>query len=355
MLKTQFNAVHAAINEEINDVRESVSNEAINNSRASHVYADGSVVLPISDGGLEMIGRDAVDNNLYYYTRYVGEPGTSFVQDDDIIKVPRANKKLLGAYAKMMAEDSNIGKFYGMIIVDNGKKFNPLHPIIAAMIASGEIRLSPSFTLIVYPFREQRGVHDDKVQEFMEEIVKMMTVIRSAQYLPTISYQPSNSLRTDILNSIQNNGDTNINFSERGDSIQHTVIPVQLATTGIVYPYYGLIMSHRVPGGPYESRHLYPVLSGNIDTMSRRNGQTCVGSLNNYAFSSLYVLSNMNIQSMYFSDVYSIHTDDFIAACQKVSAEFLATAVGISTDEDSSVEDEDKNNEETDSCESCSA
>jgi len=329
MLENQFNAIHAAINEEIADIRENVTSTEANSTRASYVYADGSVVLPVSNAtSMNMIDSTVFNNILESYSNYISNE-SSLVRDSDIIKVPNANKKLLAAYAKMMVDDGNIGKFYGMIIVDENKKINPLHPMIAAMITAGEIKLSKRFTIIVYPYGSRRYADADIIDGLSRSIVSLIGLIRQGQYLPEVSYEPSSSLESDIRTSSVSPGTCVISFSERGRVVEDAVIPVQLATRGIVYPYYGMILSSRNSGAPYSSKNLYPILSGNIDTVANVPGATCVGGLSNYAFSSLYVLSNMNIESMYFSEVFTAKTDAFIMASQIVSAELLAAAVGI--------------------------
>jgi len=346
----QFNAVHASLNEEISDLRDGISSTEVNDSRGNYVYTDGSVALPVRQNEeYRMIGESEVFNSsLITYTRYIGETG-SYVDDSGILKIPAANKKLLAVYANMMVQEENRGRFYGMIVVDGDRKINPMHPVIAAMIAAREIRLSDTFTIIMYPYQEQKSINTDFSEKYSKEIVEMLSSIRNEQYLPSISYAPTNSLDNDIRAMVSDVNGVSITFRSNGDRINDVIIPVQLATTSIVYPFYGLIHSSNNGGGSYTSNHLYPCLSGNIDTMSTGRGQTCVGSLNNYSFSSLYVLSNMNIRSMYFSEVFSAASDNFIAACQSVSAEFIAAAAGMSFDEDSNDSNEESNDESNNS------
>ena len=337
----QFNAIHASLVEEINDVREKITSSETNNSRSNFVYADGSVVLPITDSGFDMIGsEEAFGDDPGAYSDLIGS-SHSMVEDNAILKIPRATKALLATYANMMVQEENIGKFYGMLIVDGDKKLNPMHPIIATMITAGEISLSETFTIIVYPYRSRIRPNMDNVGRYSKEIVGMTAKIRSTQYLPTIAYRANRNMNDDVRGMSENVNTSSISFSESGARVSHAVIPVHLTTISIVYPYYGLIHSQGGGGDGYQSRHLYPCLSGNIDTMGSGRGQTCVGDLNSSAFSSLYVLSNMNINSMYFSEIISRDSYDFISACQSVSAEFLAAAAGLSFDE----EDPEEENE----------
>ena len=354
----QFNAVHAALNEEINDIRESISLSETNNSRANYLYQDGSVVLPISNASsLELVARDEIEwgAKTEWDSLIGGEH--SIVQDRDIIKIQNANKKLLATYANMMIQPENTGRYYGMLVIDGEKKINPLHPVIAAMIVAGEIKLSSSFTIIVYPYESSVSIDREHSKENQEDIVRMILSIRASQYIPSIVHAPSNSLSNDIEMMVRNIDGMSVHFRESGSPIKEAVIPVQLATNSIVYPYYGLISSIGGAGGAYMSRNLYPCLSGNIDTRDYMSGNTCVGNLSNYTFTSLYVLANMNINSMYFGEIITNKTTDFVDACQNVSAEFLSAYAGIvfnngESDEDTSPEQEHES-ETTESCETC--
>ncbi len=336
----QFNALHAALGEEINDIRNKMTSENTNNSRSNYLYADGSVVLPVSDSHFDMVGAEYRNlfENRFHYEKFITTPD-SMVKDEDILKIPNANKKLLAVYANMMAEEENIGVFYGMLVIDGDMKINPLHPVIAAMITAREIRLSDKFTIIVYPYSERKVIDADKLSTMSKEIINMIPQIRDTQYIPSISYVPSNSLSIDIKNMVENTEGTTIRFRESGDSVRSAIIPVQLTTKGIVYPYYGLVHSQGGIGDSYVSRNLYPCLSGNIDTTGLGMGTTCVGDLSSSAFASLYVLSNMNIRSLYFPEVYTELSVGFIQACQNISAEFLSIMSGVSTGKEDKKDD----------------
>ena len=355
----QFNAIHASLNEELADLRDKITSVETNDSRGSYFYADGSVALPVHKQDREMIAVRAAHNyDRISWESYLGNDGK--VDQSKIMKV-KGSKQTLAAFADMMTTKDNIGRFYGMILSYGDKKINPLHPVIAMMIAAGEIVLPEEFTIIVYPYLHRVEVDMSKVDEYSKELVVMISEIRADQYIPDISYAPSNNLRNDIQSLLTNENHV-VRFRESGVRVVTAVIPVHLATKQIVFPYYGLIRSHSGSGGSsYYSGNLFPCLSGNIDTRGQDGGQTCVGELNNAAFSSLYVLSNMNIDSMYFGDVYTIESDNFIQSCQSVSAAFLLAAAGMTATEEeaeepteSPVEDEASNEYAEESCESCS-
>lgn len=329
----QLNMLHAAINEEIMDVRDKNVNDEVNAARANYVYGDGSVVFPMDSlDDVVPIGDGSYDyEDCGHINDLLGE-SHSLIRDGDILKVPNANIQILAAYARMFASEENLGSFYGMVIVDGAKKVNPLHPVIASMIMTKEMHLSGTFTIIVYPYRAG-GEHTpsmSRVDAFSSRLISMISTIREERYLPQISYACSESYRDTAQKALLNGlNHCPIPFREGGQEVRGAMIPVHLATRGIVYPYYGMIKSRKSPGSSYASGNLFPMLSGNIDTYSDSYGSTCVGDLSNYAFSSLYVLSNMNINSLYFYKVLTYEFRDFVCACQTVSAGFLGFAAGL--------------------------
>jgi len=333
----QLNALHAAINEEIADVYAKNSDESVNSSRASYVYGDGSVVFPVEpgtcDSGIDLVGSNDEEDDHEHINRLIGE-SDSMVRDGDILKVPNANLKILASYAKMFTDDENMGTFYGMVIVDNGKKINPLHPIIASMIMTKEIILSDTFAIIVYPYRAgmEHTPSQDIIDEYSSSLISIMSKIRDRRYLPNIKHMPREPLeevsKKALINGVEH---CSITFRETGNEVREAIIPVQLATRVIVYPYYGMIRSSKssMEDSAYNSGNCFPMLSGNVDSYSVSPGSTCVGELSNRSFSSLYVLSNMNILSMYFHDILRPGYKNFVCACQLVSAAFLGFAAGI--------------------------
>jgi hypothetical protein len=345
----QFNGIHAALCEEINDIRESVISEDLNNSRSSFVYADGSIVIPV-DGmsGFPIIGRGITSSESRLTYEHLFTNGESAVRDEGIMKIRGANMKVLATYADLFTQKDEQGSLFGMVVVYDNKKINPLHPIISAMMASGELRLPETFTIILYTYHRKKELEQDAVNKCTEELIPVIEHVMKTKALPTIRYRATNSLSSEVRRLIDGVSNVSVSFTESGDHINHAIIPVQLATRGIVYPYYGIVYSEGGAGNSYSSRNMSPMLSGNIDTRGEAFGQTCVGSLNNYSFSSLYVLSNMNIDSMYFSEIFYVGNFAFIQACQNMSAEILASLAGIERKEEAPVEE--KTEEQTIEC-----
>ena len=326
MMFKQFNALYAGLNEEISDIRKmnTESNTESNSDRNSFLYKDGSVVLPIESSTWDTIGGEHVNRNsrITYQRLFGAEYSDSYVDDEGILKVHKGSKKILASLAAMIVEPDNVGKFYGMTISYQNKKLNPLHPVIAGMITAGEIILEETFVIVLYPYKYKAEVDYERMEEYSKDIVNGITAIRGEQHRPSISYQVTNSELEDIQ-SFTNNSSHSIEFREDGRNVNYAMIPVQLATEGVTYPYYGLIFSDRSGGGEYKSKNIYPCLSGNIDTATRYDSRTCLGELSSSVFGSLYVLSNMNVNSLYFSDLFTSETLTFVASCQKVSSAFL--------------------------------
>lgn len=344
-MKFQLNALHAAINEEIHNIGESVTSTSANDSRANYLYADGSVVTPIvSRDEMLVIGEVSRRNSDFKLITYLFGTNESIVKDDSILKVSNANIRLLASYANKMHTEWK-GRFYGAVIVDGDRKFNPFHPMIALMIAAGDIVLSDTFTLIMYPYSIDIDIDDDKSEEYFADLASSLTISRSERYLPELRYVAHATEMDNIRSALLHQDSFSVRFLEDGGKIQNALIPVHLATNSLIYPYYGMILSCSETDGSYASTNLYPCLSGNINTRSDSYGTTCVGELSDNAFTSLYVLSNMNTQSMYSSELLPVGIETFIHACQAVSAEFLAFAAGMSFDspDEPKIEDNAKN------------
>jgi len=353
----QFNALHASLNEEIHDIREKNTSVA-DARRNSFLYEDGSVVLPVHSDNWRQIARGRVEgHDRRHYEYFFGNSDHSGkINEKEIMKV-QGNKEILASFANMMVQPEHKGKFYGMTISFDGKKMNPLHPMIASMITAGEIHIPETFTIIVYPYMDTQYLNEDYSEEYSRDIIELITRVREEQHLPTISHRASNNLESDT-NGFLLNDSYSVSFREEGSNVPYALIPVQLATNGITYPYYGLIESRRADGA-YSSRNLFPCLSGNVDTIMDGRGNTCVGDLSNSMFASLYVLANMNIQSLYYQEVVTDAVYDFVHASITVSSAFLSAWAGINKEDETPAETEtpleEANTDADGSCEPCSA
>jgi hypothetical protein len=162
-----------------------------------------------------------------------------------------------------------------------------------------------------------------------------------------------------LCNSIRNGAGSiesaQINFSESGSNPPKVITPLMFVTQGMLFPYYGAVMS-RSSGGSYESRDLMHWGSCNLD--HRRDiggwGGTCTGNLSNSVYSSLRVLTNLNTASAHHTDVISNRGDlkTYVKVAQELSVQILfdhfteewegsGSASSVTDEDDSKVDTEE--------------
>jgi hypothetical protein len=208
------------------------------------------------------------------------------------------------------------------MVAKGEQRFNILHPITAIMIVSGQIPLDKPVTAVIYRYQIKRDIDEDNSNLYGEKIQELCVEVMNNKTTPTLSLEPRRSLQDDIRDFAVNSNHE-ISFRERSSNSSEIIIPVQLATSGLTMPWYGLIHT-RKSGGGYSSKNLFPMLSGNVSSPFLASmGSTCTGNHDSSMFSSLYVLNNMNIGSMYFGETVPIDVHTFVDACQEVSIKAL--------------------------------
>jgi hypothetical protein len=206
------------------------------------------------------------------------------------------------------------------MIADEDRRYNLLHPVVSAMLIAGTIKLSSKITAVLYRYEEKKEVDEELSSNYEDQIKDVCAYIIRKKTSPSLSLEPRTSLREDIK-SIVFDSDYEIQFRERNSNSDMIAIPVQLATNGgLTMPWYSLIYTHKNYGGGYSSVNLFPMSSGNVSSQFGNSaGGTCTGNHDSSMFSSLYVLNNMNISSMYFNACVPIDVASFVDACQRVS------------------------------------
>ncbi len=327
-----FNILHSALNQTIDDIRDSA--EENNKQSGTYLYEDGGVVIPIGNmDDLEPIRVladtrdrarikeiDIMDGEVSVFVKSIRD-------EDKIIRIPDCTILKLASVSKMMTEEENKGIFYGvMIVTPKGQRINPFHPSIALMIFSKEIELPETFTLLMYPYPIKKTITRKDSDEYLDQIVEISGTIHRNKNLPVTTLSPRDTSTMDKERFLSNQN-ASIVFDEVSVGIKYSVTPVQLATLGIIIPYYGLIETERTES-LQNSRNMYPIESGNIiqHTGSGR-GATCTGDLNNAMFGSLHVLFNMNIDSVFFKRTMPIDAHNFVDACIRFSATSLESII----------------------------
>jgi hypothetical protein len=321
-----LNIIHAAYNKTIHDEIESMTKS---NSTGVFIYKDGSTVIPVSDIyadaasakilpkiSMEVEGRP---NNINY------ERLEHFNSNVKILR----NQNIHSAVV-ILEELMKKKLIYGAILHKGDFRINPFHPVIAYMIALGEITIPEDFSIIIYgnverTFHEQRD--EDRISEYQSEILKIVTNVIQGRTPPKIKVSVTTTPIEAFNAFLINPDEAVITYTESTENMNKIFIPVQLATYGITIPWYGLLVTKR-GYGEYRSLNLFPMLSGNIG-LSDDFATTCTGNLSNSMYGSLYVLNNMNLNSVYFGDVVSADYLDFAEACREVSIAPLKKFVSL--------------------------
>lgn len=247
----------------------------------------------------------------------------------------------LGYALRIAAETTKIDtdmSVYGMTWAskaDSNFRINVLHPVVVQAIIAGEydkvISLESEGTLYVFEYKAKnsRKFYDVFAEEVIERWAEVLTVLSTEAYSPNTSLKCSSNMGS-ICNAIRQGSqsieNTQVAFSESGNNPQKVITPTMFVTQGMLFPYYGAIMS-RLSGSRYESRDLMHFGSCNLD--HRRDigawGGTCTGSLNNGVYASLRVLTNLNMGSAHHTDVISNRGDirTYVKVSQEISAEML--------------------------------
>lgn len=247
----------------------------------------------------------------------------------------------LGYALRIAAETTKIDtdmSVYGMTWAskaDNNFRINVLHPIVIQSILAGEydsvISLASEGTLYVFEYKNKttKKLDDNFAEEVIERWTEVLMILGTEAYAPNTSLKCSSNLGSicdAIRQGSQSLESTMVSFSESGNNPSKVITPTMFVTQGMLFPYYGAIMS-RFSGTRYESRDLMHWGSCNLD--HRRDigawGGTCTGSLSNAVYASLRVLTNLNMGSAHHTDVLSNRGDlrTYVKVTQEICAEML--------------------------------
>lgn len=247
----------------------------------------------------------------------------------------------LGYALRIAAETTKIDtdmSVYGMTWAskeNNDFRINILHPIVVQSILAGEydqvISLESEGTLYVFEYKRKSTtmLNDKFAEEVIERWTEVLMVLATEAYPPNTTLKCSSNMGS-ICNTIRQGSQSietiNVSFSESGSNPPKVITPTMFVTQGMLFPYYGAVMS-RYNDSRYESRDLMHWGSCNLD--HRRDigawGGTCTGSLSNSVYSSLRVLTNLNMGSAHHTDVISNRGDlrTYVKVTQEICAEML--------------------------------
>jgi len=332
-----LNLMHAAFNQEIHDIRSGMS--YANAASGKITYEDGSVAIPTSgENRLDAIVNPILDNGTVLSNQLNGDDfddaitrfHTSLTSANDLVRcatqklqrVDNASMETIMTIAESLMNGAQ-EQFYGIVISDGSKKVNILHPIMATLIATGQIEIGSNISAMIYSNACDGEINYDHVSAYEEQLKRSVAEVMGHIKIPQISLQARGNYIDDVLNFLRDQQGAAISTRERSSNTENVFIPVQLASNGLIIPYYGMIHSSW-RDGTYRSENIYPMLSGNVgNTIFTGFGSTCTGDLNSSMFTSLHVLSNMNINSMYFGSTVPNGYKSFVTACQRVSMRLL--------------------------------
>jgi len=321
--RTETIVVNALI-EEIHDILKSHTVEDDNKEKVSYVDDEGNITIPLNNNELRNMtytdfptieaNRGSVQVDGSKYTAIINE------LNEDIMKMQIERENFYDLIYEMFKnEDYSI---YGMIAVWENKRINILHPMTARLIKDGEIILPDVFTLMVYTYKSS---HKPSSSDLYEDLlIDIMNSYSKSNYKSKPIIKPveiSNFAIRDIARTF-NTEEYSIEFEETGDiSPQYALIPVQLMSTEIAYPYYGFIYSE-LDDNAYWSASLSPMMSGNIMIEADNPGSlsdTCTGGIANNSFKGLATLNNMNLYSMFSEYIFEGSYPNWTHVCRMYS------------------------------------
>lgn len=320
VLSKNINALHASLHGLISEIYKANNNRELNavlhnivNERDSHV------LIPISVAGETASMRYNADRNF--------DPNdlTYGIDRKPLLEIDSNYEHMMNFFNAIYSEEDL--KIFGVLILFGETRLNPLHPLIAKMISKGQIELPETFKLVVYQLDQE--IKTSIEPEHVQMIGKALALSDKEEMVKTSSrFRYS---RTDVIRDMDkrilqgtNALTTNYEKTRHGTSTpMHALIPIQKMSTGVTYPYYGMVVS-KYADGVYQSLNLFPFQSGNIN--GRGSGHyrgTCTGGQSASEFKSLYVLNDMNINSMHHSYCIPPDWEKFVLACQVSSITLL--------------------------------
>jgi hypothetical protein len=257
---------------------------------------------------------------------YLSSTITSFNVTEDL--------DLISILIQLSKEDAVYGVVYESKIYNKSRNnkflFNPLHPINAFLITTGIIEIPVEGKLHIFEWKkgiveknlnrdittEEKKYKDDfastfSLLEFLlkEKIERRQTAeIREKSLKEILSYPFIDMLNAEIIVEEEQS-----NSANKHKNINFIIIPAQLAISGMVIPYYGVINLFKYEE-EYLGMNLSPMKSGNISHSFRHDktypqarqeasNSVCTGSESNSTKKGWFTLSKINVGSMFFSEI----------------------------------------------------
>ncbi len=244
---------------------------------------------------------------------------------------------------KMIIDISSDELFYGALFEENGEMYNPLHPLIAKNIIENLNKYSSDeITVHIFTLKKPMGGKNDEVcQTFNEEIINILSFSENTTYIEkdtsTITINDSKvAITRDNMYDIRGEIRKCLNYCHRviiggGKTVSmnskendhNIVVPLQLVTFGIAFPYYGTLLLKTNDSDGVLGYDISPMVSANISKCNT----VCTGNLNKLSISGWRSLNHCNLKSPYRKNILRENYEEYITESIKVSVELLSTLV----------------------------
>ena len=348
----------------VKDMIQQNSFEVVTSDKVQFISDKGDIYIPYSrkygpneSGDLRMPtfapggnAREVKFGNPYHFqdfkSDYVDRHITTITYDKSIS---------LPALLEQLASDP---KTYGVVIqTEVGRdhlSINPLHPMVAFMVASNIYELPEEGKLHIFEYKNSKvdganptnNASTARMESYISEYEKFFAMSKDIIRTPvTIKQKATISDRgldlvlgdpfVENLENISVDVRKDSNGAEDLGMIKTIVVPNQLVMDGTVCPYYGISAVTEPTNSNMRGFSLGPMSTGNINASHSGGSKTykeymnsggtsnvCTGSQSSSVPKGWFTLSKVNLSSMYYSDI--IDKDEvfpFIQAAKKISGD----------------------------------
>lgn len=341
------NAAHSVLSyalfESINDIISANQTES-SEAGASFIDAQGNIYIPFN------ISTDPNQTNIPFFAK--NDRGTtgdrisfqSFKSEflDDNITTLRYNQSIsLRVLLKQLSADRGT---YGCLLKAGNFVINPMHPMVAFLIAAKLIEIPAEGELHIFPFSES-GVrrmptsettamtkYKDNFKKFFALAPNIIIDEQKVRMEPSIDSMALENLSEKPLWSELSRVNVRVRrtVTSSGDKPEGLIVPLQMAVDGLLTPYYG-VANVDAPTADVRGFSCSPMVTGNINAstsnqLDRSSHNVCTGDENSSRKSGWLTLSRVNLNSMYFNGIVASNdVFEFIEASKQISHDIWST------------------------------
>lgn len=367
MRKTPKNPIALAIMEAYSEAVSTNSSTESFMSGSWYINGSGDIFLPLSNRFTPDVSNDPNRNITPIFSDINPDENrgingrrinmSSFKEEflDTGIDTVEYNSGLnLAFLLKSLSADKTV---YGILLRSGSFVINPLHPVVAFLVAAKKIELPPEGELhIFYWSREtQRRMSDverrdaSQIERYYTEYQKLyplsaniMASVVEKQAIPIIDMNAINNLSENPYWKEIANTNIEIQITENTNSTSPNgmLIPFQITADSILTPYYGVgIIDKPTSESSISGMQVSPMLSGNFSTQFPGGSESgniilgeahrqniCTGRETSYKIAGHFTLSRVNLSSMHFSKIiYQNKVVPFVLASKKTAHDIWDT------------------------------